>query len=227
MRFTFSGCGPGYTDNAQSATDCGMLNRNISTFINENATLSKFESSPSTDNEAVFLREGAIGIYEPDSVIWSRKPEDMSKLELTFTPSFDVEIPFDWTESRSSLRSDPTSYPFDEYSAYITFLAWNPGANASEPDLGHFSSISFIRTSGTYPNFVISSVDYATLDNDVRRTAKITIRRSNAVRAFSISIIVMLWAVTIAIVWAAVVAVVYRRPVMGEVSHVICTHYAF
>ncbi|TIA78233.1 hypothetical protein E3P98_03929 [Wallemia ichthyophaga] len=216
MRFSFSGCGPGYTNDAQTAADCGVLNRNITTYINENATLSKFESKSEIDHEAVFLRDGAVGFYEPDSVIWSRKPEDMSTLELTFTPSFQVEIPFDWTESRSSLKSDPTSYPFDEYSAYITFLAWDAGSNVSEPDLGQFSAISFVRTSGTFPNYVISSVDYATLENDVRRTIKITIRRSNAVRAFAISIIVMLWALTIAIVWAAVVAVIYRRPVMGE-----------
>lgn len=187
MRFSFSGCGPGYTDDAKTTADCGVLNRNISTYINENATLSKFESHREVDHEVVFLREGAVGTYEPDSVIWSRKPEDMSKLELTFTPSFEVEIPFDWTESRSSLKSDPTSYPFDEYSAYITFLAWDAGNNVSEPDLGQFSSISFVRTSGTFPNYVISSVDYATLENDVRRTIKITIRRSNAVRAFAIS----------------------------------------
>ena len=186
LRFTFSGCGFDFTDDATSNQDCGVLNRNISVFINENATLAKFESEDAK-METISLRNGAIGKYEPEDIIWSQNPQDMKSLELTFTPSFNIEIPFDWTQTRSSIKSDPTSYPFDEYKAYITFLAWDAGHNASEPNLGHFSDFSFIRTTGTYPNYVITSVDYPTLQNDVRRTIQISIRRSNAVRAFSIS----------------------------------------
>lgn len=190
---------------------CGQAMQNLNIYTQENAS-------------SLFLTTWTTGQWSPSSSDVYLDADSKNNASLSAAPqSWSTDMPFDLQQQLSENKYASTlAYPFDHYTAYITYLFSRTDTNATVPVFIGYVQSSIPNWSVSSDGFQLSNCTAITLDSDFnvvctstgpdslqRYIMQITARRSTTTIAFVSLIWLTNWIITLVILWVSLKVVVF------------------